>query len=264
MQGRRTETARHVNKSLRRGLQILDVFDEANDRLTATDIARRLNTLPGTIYPSLCTLEQSGYLVRDEHKRYALGLRLLGFTDLVQRRLDLRDVAAGPLRELATRHSVNAHLAVLYEDVVLYLHREEGTPTVVIKEIVGARVPAYCTALGKVLLSGIDDEALRAYLATVKLVSHTESTITDRDRLDAEIRGVRERGYAVDDEEFHVGGLCFAAPVFDYRGRLIAAISLSVPKTWKTDRDRPSYIRIVQAAAEDVSRRLGCRRKEVA
>jgi IclR family transcriptional regulator, KDG regulon repressor len=248
---------RYVNKSLQRALRILDVFTPENRLLTATDIANQLNALPGTIYPSLATLERAGYLMRDEHKRYCLGLKVLERANLVLARLDLRSVAQPHLRQIAREHRVNAHLAVLYESSVMYLHREEGYPSVIIREVVGQRVPAYCTALGKVLLASLPEEARDAYLQTSQLTALTPFTIVDPMRLRGELQAVADQGYAVDNEEFHEGSLCVAAPVRDYRGSVIAAASLSVTKSLAAGGQLQRLVSVISDCAASISHEFG-------
>ncbi len=259
MEGRNAKTSdRYVNKSLGRALAVLDVFQSPGDKLTATEVARKLGVrYVGTLYPILTTLECGGYLVRDQHKRYALGLKFLERANLVLQRLDLRDVAQETLRQVAEQHTVNTHLAVLYGNSVMYLHREEGYPSVIIKEVVGQRVPVYCTALGKVLLASLDDAEMEQCMSEVELQPLTPYTITDAARLREELRRVRAQGYAVDNEEFHEGSLCVAAPVHDYQGKVIAAVSLSVPKPLAAGGGLAQFTETIRAAAANISARLG-------
>jgi len=249
---------RYLNKSLGRALAVLDVFQSPVDKFTATEIARQLSVrYVGTLYPILATLEKGGYLVRDNHKRYALGLKFLERANLVLQRIDLRDAARETLREVAQQHTVNTHLAVLYGNSVMYLHREEGYPSVIIKEVVGQRVPVYCTALGKVLLASLDDGEMEGCLSNVELQPVTPYTITDTARLKEELRRVCAQGYAVDNEEFHEGSLCVAAPVHDYQGKVIAAASLSVPKPLAAGGGLAQLTETIQTAAANISARLG-------
>ena len=202
---------KYVNKSLQRALRVLDLFTSDDRGLTATEISKRIGTLPGTVFATLRTPERAGYLVRDESKRYALGLKLLERASLVLARMDLRATAQQTLKDVAKAHKVHTHLAVLYEQSVMYLHREEGYPSVILKEVVGTRVPAYCTALGKVLLSGLEEGSFEEYLESVTLSPLTPFTITEPGMLRSEIRKIQEQGYGVDNEEFHEGSLCLAA-----------------------------------------------------
>jgi len=248
---------RYLNKSVHRAICILDLFVAGKTELSITDIANELDSLPGTIFPTVRTLERHGYLHRDRFKRYSLGLKLLERANLVLGKIDLRSVAQPVLREVAAAHHVNAHLAVLYEDSVMYLHREEGYPSVIIREVVGQRVPAYCTALGKMLLSGLDRATLDQYLRTVTLTALTPYTITDADRLRRELRTVREQSYAMDNEEFHEGSLCIAAPICDYHGAMLAAASLSVPKSAVAGGQLQRFVDVISDAALRISREMG-------
>lgn len=248
---------RYVNKSVQRAISVLDLFCAGKTDLSVTDIANELGTLPGTVFPTLRTLERHGYLQRDNFKRYALGLKLLDRANLVLAKMDLRNVAQHMMREVATTIHVNTHLAVLYDGAVMYLHREEGYPSVIIKEVVGQRVPAYCTALGKMLLSGLSNAALELYLQSVVLEPLTPYTITDAERLRRELRTVSEQGYAIDNEEFHEGSLCIAAPIRDYHGTTLAAASLSVPKSVVAGGQLQRFVDVISDAALRISQEMG-------
>ena len=137
---------------------------------------------PGSIYPILHTLQRFGYLNREEEtKRYRLGMKFLVQAHHILGSLDIREQAKPVLRELARRIGVNAHLAILYEDEVLYLDREEAAASVVIPSVIGRRVPPHCTALGKVLLAHnpeIAERVLgRAPLPSLTPVSYTHLTL---------------------------------------------------------------------------------------
>ena len=252
-----TSEEKYVNKSLQRALRVLDLFTAEDRELTATEIANRMDTLPGTVFATLRTLELFGYLVRDGNKRYSLGLKLLERANLVLGRMDLRAIAQRTLKDVASTHKVNTHLAVLYDWSVMYLHREEGYPSVILREVVGTRVPAYCTALGKVLLSSLEEASLDEYLNQEDLEPLTAFTIIDPERLRSEIKQTREQGYAIDNEEFHEGSLCLAAPVKDYRGDIIAAASLSIPKTLATGGQLARFVDVIREASNQISQELG-------
>lgn len=212
-----------------RALRILDLFSESREILTASEIAAILSTTPATLYPTLYTLKAHGYLIRDDRKRYRLGLKLLERSGQVLAQLDVRRVAHLHLRELARRWQVTADLAVLYGNEVLYLARETGHPTAILSEVVGRRVPLHCTSLGKVLLAHLSDQEQLELIRSLKLVAYTPHTITEAKRLAAELSKTRERGYALDIQEFHLGIACVGAPIRGYDGRVVAAISLMLP-----------------------------------
>ncbi len=248
---------RYVNKSLQRALRILDVFDAEHTALTATEIALRLDVTCGTLFPALKTMERHGYLVRNEHKQYSLGMKVLELAQVVLGRVDLRSIAQDVLRDTAVAHDVNTHLAVLYDESVMYLHREEGVPSVVLKEVVGKTAPAHCTALGKVLLAAKAPATLAEILGGVSLARFTPRTICDPTQFAEHLHEVRRQGYAVENEEFHVGSLCVAAPVRDYQGTVIAAVSLSTPVSTTQTRSIRQLAEMICRAGETISGRMG-------
>jgi DNA-binding IclR family transcriptional regulator len=248
---------RYLNTSLAKALRVLEFFNGAEQGLSLSEIAQRLGTKPGSVYPIVYTLHKFGYLERDpETKRYKLGLRILALANQILSSLDIREKAKPILKKLARELEVNAHLAVLYEDEVLYLDREEAAPSVVIPSVIGRRVPPHCTALGKVLLAH-NTEALERILGKGPLPALTPNTITNPEVLRRELERVRTQGYAVDWEEFHEGNICVAAPVRNYRGHVVAAISISFSKTRLTHEPLDRFIEAVTRKADDLSQALG-------
>lgn len=254
------EKERYLNTSLTKALRVLDLFNGVEGGLTLSEIAQRLGTRPGSIYPILYTLNKLGYLERDaDTKRYKLGLHILALANQVLSSLDIRQVAKPVLKRLAREFSANAHLAVLYEGEVLYLDREEASPSVIIPTVIGRRVPLHCTALGKVLLA-YNPEDLEKLLAKGPLPALTSNTITNPELLRRELEQVRQQGYATDWEEFHEGNVCVAAPVHNYRGRVVAAVSLSFSKARLTRESLNTFVQAVVSGAQEVSRAMGYQR----
>lgn len=245
-------------RSLEKALDLLNLFSQNSARLTATEIAEKLNTRAGTIYPTLKTLEHYGYLERDEQKRYRLGLRFLEKGRIILAQLDIRELAQPHLKRLAKQCQANAHLAILNEWRIMYLHREEGYPTITLTDIVGRTVPAYCTALGKVLLAYLDENSLSQFFNAEQFQALTPNTITDRNVFLHELERTRERGYAVDNEEFHEGVMCVAAPVHNYRTDVVAAVSISLPRSRISDQSKQDgYAEHVLETARRISQDQG-------
>lgn len=222
-------TRAYLNKSIDRGLRVLDLFDEMTTTLTASEIAASFDVTPATLYPTLCTLTDHGYLLRDEQKRYRLGLKLLERSGQVIAQLDVRRVAHPHLRTLARQRQVTADLATIYGHEALYLERRVGHPTAMLGDVVGRRVPLHCTSLGKVLLAFTPSPDREQLVAALDLKPYTPHTIVDTARLLEELHHIRARGYAEDRQEFHLGSFCVAAPIHGHEGRALAAISLMLP-----------------------------------
>lgn len=251
------ERERYLNTSLAKALRVLDLFNGVDGGLSLSEIAQRMHTRPGSIYPIVYTLYKFGYLARDpETKRYSLGLRILTLANQILSSLDIREKAKPVLKRLARELGVNAHLAMLYEGEVLYLDREEAAPSVVIPSVIGRRVPPHCTALGKVLLAH-NPEVLDELLARGPLPALTPNTVTDPELLRRELERVRQQGYATDWEEFHEGNICVAAPVRNYRGTVVAAISVSLPKARLTHDSLGRFVQAVISGAHEVSSAIG-------
>ncbi len=251
------EKERYLNTSLAKALRVLELFNGVEGGLSLSEIAQRMGVRPGSIYPIVYTLQKFGYLDRDqETKKFRLGLRILALANLILSSLDIREKAKPVLKKLARELEVNAHLAILYEDEVLYLDREEAAPSVVIPSVIGRRVPPHCTALGKVLLA-FNKEAEEKILAKAPFPALTPNTITSAEVLRRELERVRVQGYAVDWEEFHEGNICVAAPVRNYRGNVVAAISVSLLKTRLTQTPLERFVQVVTAAAHEISSSLG-------
>ena len=250
-------TEQYLNKSLDKALLVLDLFDHDQEALTVTEVARRMNTQPGTIYPTLCTLVKHKYLDKGPSKKYRLGLRFLEKSNYLLSRMDLLEAAKPVLKELAERLECNSHIAILYDQEVMYLHREEGYPSVTLTGIIGRKAPAHCTALGKVLLSGLEESDLDCYLETRDLTRKTQNTITNPDQLREELALVREQGYAIDDEEFTEGNFCIACPVRNFEGDIVASESISMQKSRRTRCDREYLVENVCDASRKTSEKIG-------
>jgi len=247
----------YQNKSLDRGLRILDLFNETTERLTASEIAAVLDTTPATLYPTLHTLVAHNYLIRDDQKRFRLGLKLLERSGHVLARVDVRRIAQSHLRKLARSRQVTADLAILYENEVLYLEREAGHPAAILGAVVGRRVPLHCTSLGKALLAFLPDSERDDLVHSLLLDPYTPNTITDPGKLLEELKLTRQRGYALDIEEFHFGTACVGAPIRRHGGDVVAAISLMLTETSEIDTAHQEDALAVIQTASAISHELG-------
>lgn len=250
---------RYHATSLARALTVLDLFEPSTPTLSATQIARRLRIRPGSLSAPLATLERFGYLERRPDKRFRLGLKLLERGHTVLQHLDVYEQAKPALRALANSLSANAHLAVPYRGQVLYLGREEAMLSSFFPSIVGRLVPAHCTALGKVLLASLSPGERRDFLAGQPLEKRTSKTIITPRRLEAELGKVARQGYAVDHEELYDGLTCVATPVRDHAGEVVAAISVSLPRSLMTAaRTARVALRVIRTATL-ISKGMGYR-----
>lgn len=248
----------HLIQSVAKALRILDAFTAQDPDLNLQQIAGRLGLNQNTLFPILQTLTAFGYLTKDPvTRRYRLGLKLLERGAHLRELTELIRVADPHLTALTKASQENSHLAVLDRDEVVYLARKEAAQALMIQSRVGKRVPPHCTALGKVLLAGLTQEEFEATLQRLPLIASTLHTITERNTLRREIAKAREQGYALDQQEYQEGGVCVAAPVLDSQGRVVAAVSLSMPLV-RCNRQRLAELRVrVQETCHAISSDLG-------
>jgi DNA-binding IclR family transcriptional regulator len=142
------------------------------------------------------------------------------------------------------------------EDEVVFLVKENATSSIQMISTIGARMPAYATANGKVLLAFSSPERVSHYLETHELTRFTEKTIGTREEFLARLEGIRNTGYGVDDEESEIGLTCFAAPVRGLDGRIVASISVSGP-AFRMTKNSDVLIESIIRTAKDISRELG-------
>jgi DNA-binding IclR family transcriptional regulator len=238
-------------------LDILACFLQKED-MGVTDLSRRLNISKSATHRLVQTLAGRGFLEQTEQRRYQLGFALIELGNAYRCRMELTRIAEPILNRLSRRLQGNAHLAKLDGDEVVDLIRIENPSPVRLNRIAVLRRPAHATALGKVLLAGLGEEE-KQRLSSRKLARLTRATITDPARLLEELRRVREKGYAVDNEEYSEGIRCLAAPVFDESGTVVAAVSVTGVVSHLTCDRVPAFAQETCRSAAEISRRLGYR-----
>jgi IclR family transcriptional regulator, pca regulon regulatory protein len=219
------------SQSLERGLAILECFTPESPVLGIADIADRLGMSRSTTHRYVTTLVALGYLEQGARRKYRLGLRV---TDLGMSALNatgLHEHAHADLAELSHRLGYTTSLATLDGAEIVYVDRVQGfrrRPAVAGPELAtGSRLPAYCTAMGKVLLAYLPDAERRDVLSGVELKRRGPNTITGKGALQEELGQIMEEGFAVEDQELAEGRIAIAAPVLNEASEIVAAIDMS-------------------------------------
>jgi IclR family KDG regulon transcriptional repressor len=238
--------------SVTKALQLLEVFRDADAALGVSRIARLAGVPKSTAHRLLAYLERAGYVER-EGRGYVLGRHLfeLGNSVLMCRPSGLREVAMPYMSQLFAEHGKVVHLAVLDGTEVVYLEKIFGLDSVPVPTVVGGRMPAACSAVGKAMLAFSDRQTVTQALGT-GLVRLTPYSHTSPGRLTAELRRIRAERVAYDREESRVGLVCAAAPILR-GGRAVAAVSMS---TKATRCDLAALGNDVRRAAAAISRDL--------
>ena len=185
---------------------------------------------------------------------YRLGMRLLELGNMVKARLNVRDAALGPMRELHKLTQQPVNLSMRQGDEIIYVERaySERSGMQVVRAI-GGRAPLHLTSVGKLFLAFDDPQRLRAYAARTGLSGQTRNSITQLPILERELSKARQYGIARDNEELELGVRCMAAGIYDDQNGLVAGLSISAP----ADRLEEHWLPKLQATANEISSALG-------
>ena len=249
-------------KVLNKSFSILEILLKQGSSMNMTEFSEKLGFYPSTIHRILDTLKHLGYVEQDPHtQKYQLGLKALELGMAKLHQMDLVREATPYLKELVDQGNETVHLGVLEEGEVLYLAKEESSQTIRMCSYVGKRAPVHCTALGKVLLSYLPEEERKKILEQKELLRFTEKTIIDEKKLKKELDKIKKQGFALDLEEHEKDVCCIAAPIRNYQGEIIAAISISSP-VYRIDIKKENYLKeALIRITKKISERLGYNKK---
>ncbi|MEV4135614.1 IclR family transcriptional regulator [Dactylosporangium sp. NPDC049742] len=243
-----------------RALDILELFLD-QPRLSAREITEQLGLPRTTVHELLVTLVARSYLISvpGQPVQFRLGMPLFQLGAAFAGQLDLVREAQDVAQEVAAACDEAVHVAVLNGADVIYLVKVDSTHPVRMVSAVGRRLPAHCTAVGKMLLAGLDPIDLDALLPPGDLPAMTPDSITDPERLRAELDRIRAEDVAVDDGESDSAVRCVGAPVRDHAGVTVAAMSVSAPIIRWTPTAHAEWTELVRSGAAALSTRLGYR-----
>ncbi|MBN1499238.1 MAG: IclR family transcriptional regulator [Spirochaetes bacterium] len=245
-------------QSLDRAFDILELLSKEQSGLSITAISKHLDLHKSTVFRLLNSLKSRGYIRQNhESSKYKIGYEFIELCSLYLGNLELKTEAEPVLRNLSKKTTQTVFLAIMQNDQVMYIDKVEQYNSLRKYTIIGTKRPLYCTALGKSLLSGKTDSEILAMYKDVPFESFTDKTLKNADDLIKEVRKCRSDLWAFDDEENEAGVQCISAPIFDYRGKVIAAVSTSwyiksaplIEKTEITD--------YVKEAAMEISQHMG-------
>lgn len=216
-------------RAVERAMQILSAFDSEHADRGISEVAQVTGLHKATTHRIMMTLLNGDFLERTaDGERYRLGLRLVELGLGALRRLDVRRAAVPYMEQLVERFEETCDLGVFDRGEVLYIEVVHSRHSLTIAARVGRRLPAYCTASGRVFLAFLPPEVVEPFLRA-PLAPCTERTITSPARLRKELEATRQRGYALDDEELEEGIRAVSAPIRDIDGNVIAALSIPGP-----------------------------------
>lgn len=247
-------------QSLVRALAILNRLAESDDGTTLTDVAQQVGLSPSTAHRLLTTLEQERYVRFDGERRlWSVGVQAFVAGSAFIRSRDVVAMARPHMRALMEESGETVNLAVEDKGEAIYLAQVECRQMMRALATPGGRVPLHCSSVGKALLSSLPETQLAKILHRHGLPRLTPKTIQTPAALREDLARVRERGYAIDDEEHAVGLRCVAAVVFDEFEEPAAALSVSGPMARISDERLTLLGDLVRRSAEAITAEIGGR-----
>ncbi len=245
--------------ALQRGLRLLQLFSESPHGLTAKEVAGRSRLPVSTVHRFLANLEGAGFLNCSGDGVYHLGIACFAIGQAALGQLDIRRVSLPYLQELNRQTRETIHLTVRHGLSAVYVEKLDSSEPLRIHSRIGAAVPLYCTAVGKVMLAHMPDDERKGILPQLGLKRLTPNTVGNLQELDAELYRVRKNGYACDLEEHELHIRCLAAPIWDHAGGVNASLSITAPVVRMAVTRLRQLAPLIQTAGLQISRELGYR-----
>jgi IclR family transcriptional regulator, KDG regulon repressor len=246
-------------KSVVKTLTILEHLGNSPSGTSLTEISSKLRIGKSTVHRLLATLRDHDFVwLEPQSSRYILGARILQLSEQLNHQSILIRHGEPMLAKLARATGETCNLGVLDRRSVLYLIMKESKNPLRMTGQVGKRLPAHCTALGKALLTGLTkDELSDLYGKTEKLETFTANSVSTVPELLQRVEKARHSGLVFDNEEIYSGVMCLGTPIRDHSNRVVAAISVSFPKTRVDAKTMEHFKTLLLEAAGDLSRQLG-------
>jgi IclR family KDG regulon transcriptional repressor len=253
------EKSEYLIQSVSHALDLLEQFHDEVDELGVTELSKRLKLHKNNVFRLLATLESRGYMEQNKvTENYRLGLKTLELGQTFVKQMGLLKQSRPVLEWLVRECNETSYIAIVKDFDIIYLDVVETDLTVRVVPRVGARLPAYCTAAGKVQLAYASEEELGQLFQARELKGYTPNTITDAEDLKKNLKKIAEQGYAIDNEELDIGVRCVGSPIRDYTRRIVGAVSVSGPSMrLSQERIDKELVPLVKKAAEEISFKLG-------
>jgi DNA-binding IclR family transcriptional regulator len=249
-----------VVPALEKALDILEYIAQSGTSVPAKELSTNLMIPHATVYRTVKYLCSRGYLKQDQQDEgeYSLGPQLLHLAHALSRQFDLLTAAGPIIRELAAKSTQTAQIGILQDLGVMYI--DQALPTKPVNIIAALRtvIPVNVSASGKVLVAHLPLREQEYFLEHCRLAAQTPKSVVDIPLFRQELQKVRDQGYALDSEEYARGIGCAAAPIWDYKGQVIAAIGVTGPIADYTDETRlQRLIQLVKEASEELTSSIG-------
>lgn len=245
-------------QSIDRAFDILELLSKESRGLTMTEVGLRLDLHKSTVHRILSSMRERGYIEKSQETgNYRLGLGFIELASLYLNSLELKTEAMPFMHQMTKQTAQTAFLAIRDGREVVYIDKVETYDSLRRYKIIGRRRPLHATSLGKALLSGLRDKEIERMYAQYPFEKLTGNTLQTFDALMEEIHQIRKQGWSVDNEENEPGTRCVGAPIFDYRDRVIAAVSIAWDISVHPDLTWTEMSEYVYKCANDISIKMG-------
>jgi len=223
--------------SVENAFSLLEVLADNGLELGIAELCKKIALPKGTVHRLLGTLKSLGYIEQDpQNRKYYLTVKIFKLGTAVTDKIGLVQIIPY-MKKLSQQFNETTNLAIMDRDEIIYLYSVGSDNTLKLDLRIGSNQPAYCAAVGKVLLASLSEQELADYLQRIKLKSYTSYTVTSKKYLKKDLKLIRERGYSSVNEEYMVGVSCIAVPLKDQEGKVCAGLSFSVP-TVRMDKEK--------------------------
>jgi len=214
--------------SIEKGIRVLELLAE-KEELTVTEVARHLGFNRAGSHRYLATLRDLGYVDKNNASQYHLTFKILDLGMRVAKRFEIRRIARPFMENLVSMFNETVNLGYWDGKVIINIDKLDSSNVLRANSTIGTLMPAHCTSLGKSILAFLPDAELNTYLKCATLDSYMPNTIATKEALLEELEQTRQRGFAIDNEEWIMGIRCVAAPIYDAIGHPSYAISIAGP-----------------------------------
>jgi Transcriptional regulator len=262
MRSQVTEENSNNVKSVLKAFLIMEELDKGGE-LSIGDLSERLSMDKATVHRLINTIKEAGYANQNlDNKKYSNSLKLLAMGNRVMEKTGVKHISRVYMETLSAQSGETINLGVCVGNKIIYIDKLESTSTIKVGLGIGTSVPIYCSGLGKAILAFIPEKDVKSMLDTIAFEKFTNHTIVDREELIDSLREIRKAGYSVDDEEYVEGLICIGAPIFDYHGLPVAAITISCPKyRYNVEKHLTLFSGLVIDAAQKISKQLGYKKR---
>jgi DNA-binding IclR family transcriptional regulator len=244
-------------QSVKKVISVLEYVIYAPKSVNTVQVAKHFNMSVPNAYKYLTELEKCGLIIKHNDKTYIPSFKIVEYSSIILKKINIRELAHPLLFDLMAKTGQSVHLGVIEGLKGVYIDKVEGPNSLPMISKVGATFDLYCTSLGKALLAFLDEQKIDLYLNKIEFIKKAKNTIIDKLKLIKNLKSIKQMKYAVDMEENEDGIVCIGAPIFNFEGFPIAAVSISVVANRVDHQLINEYVDKVLSCANEISKLAG-------